>query len=116
MDGCAFCSGKEGGRRIYISKGDEDFSLEHVTFKVPTEHPSRDAPQEFAYTGWKLRRQALLEHTDGCHPGTGDALSDGNGWAHLEKVLGEKHKLRQSWGITPFYPLLPLQDTHGSVN
>lgn len=64
MDGGAFCSGKEGGRRIENSKGDGDFSLEHVTFEVPTEHPSRDALQAFAFTGWKLRRQALIRNKD----------------------------------------------------
>lgn len=54
VDGGAVCSGKERGKRVNISKGNEDFSLEHVTFEEPTEHPSRDALKAFAFTGWRL--------------------------------------------------------------
>lgn len=36
----------------------------HVNFEEPMEHPSRDVPQAFTYTIWKLRRQALTGNTN----------------------------------------------------
>lgn len=53
--GQSCCLLRQGARgKVNISKGNEDFCLEHVTLEEPREHPSGDAPKAFVFNSWNL--------------------------------------------------------------